>query len=368
MKKMPDPNSILDFIQRNPGCNREQLRSYFYETGAERGKLFSHNISIILQQLKEKNKIRETDIARGRGSNIIKSKLFVNGDNKVNRPKIGRRGKQSSENRTKETLRGIETSILLSLDSEKTLSEIQSRLSLPKQTIFSCLKKLEALGLITKNTDKKTWKITSNGEGKVENIIAERYSSDDDLFFQLPFLINAGERFGIEDLLERTNSYYGFYFKHGISQEEAAKDFKNKLENTLRNPFVAPYIQKIRFKYEVVCSEEKLLLWRLYSMLNTVLYKSEKNKMGFGTAMYDQLIYLLKDNFGSIEAKIRDLPQHEQFWIWLMYNGTQLETLLPKIEIINQHGEDFREKLEKRGIPIKIHYSGKENETTMIEE
>jgi len=380
MKKsfIPDDEEIMNFIKKNPGCNREQLRNTFYKEGIGKKKIFSTDLAKALSKLKKQGLITETEIKRGPGNAIVSSILNVSKikerkqkKSKRGRPKMKLAKKPMSQNRTKElefSLNNTDKSIIISLDTEKKLANLQKELNLPKQTIFNSLKKLESYGLISQNRVLKSWKLTSHGEEKVESAMAEKYGSDDTLFLQIPFLIKAGERFGIDDLVERANSFYGFYYKHGLSQDEAEKDFKNKLEKILINPLVVPYIQKIRYKYEVVCSEEKLLLWRLYSMLNTVLYRSEKNKIGFGTVLYDQLIYLLKDKFGSIEAKIKDLPEYEQYMVWLLYNGVQLETLLPKMEIINGYNEDIRDELKKRGIPIKIYHEGKENETTLIEE
>jgi DNA-binding MarR family transcriptional regulator len=374
----PPDKDIINFIKKNPYCNREQLRKIFYKESIGKKKIFSSDLAKKLTKLKKHGLITESAIIRGSNGSIINSKLNVSGmtqdmklKNEIVDSKMERSETQKFQNGKMEdisNLKDMDDKILKLLDNEKTFSNLESSLRYPQATLFRHLRRLEDAGLIIKNSNNKTWKLTSRGEGKLENLMFEKYGTEDTLFLQLPFLVQAGERFGIEDLLERTNSFYGFYYKHGLSQDDAAKDFKNKLEITLRSPLVAPYIQKIRYKYEVVCSEEKLLLWRLYSLLNTVLYKSEKNKIGFGTILYDDLIYLLKDKFGSIKEKIKDLPEYKQYWIWLLYNGAQLETILPKMEIIDVKDRDIRDELKKRGIPIKIHNDGKENETTLIEE
>ena len=307
----------------------------------------------------------------------IDSKLFIN-DKDDYRVKsaipISSESEKSNKqffgirNNLKNSLNDLDYKILNMLDSEKNFTKIQNELSLPNSTLHNHLDKLEQNGLIRQNLKGKKWALTSQGEEKIEKELQEKFSPEDSLFLHLPFLIKPEERFTIGEMVYRASSFYGFYSKHGLSQEEAEKDFRNKLEKTLKSPLVAQYIQKVRYKYEVVCSEEKLLLWRLYSMLHTVLYKSEKKRIGFGTLLYDELIYQLREIFRTIEDKTKDLPEYQRYMIWLMYNGVQLETILPKMEIIDRNNNDIRDELKKRGISLRVYNGGKENETTLIEE
>lgn len=374
----PDNEVIIKFIKENPGCNRKQLENGIYKPEYGDRKTFNKKLSQRISILKNQNKILETDIfrARDKGRPIVDSKLFINNNNLDTvqsdiSPKMGKSKKGFRQNGEKlkiYNLDRVDESILNNIDSEKNLSKVAIKLQKPYNTIHNRLNKLEKIGLVHHNTKEKKWRLTSLGEEKIENTMVETYSPDDSLFLHLPFLIKPGESFTIGDLVYRASSFYGFYSKHGLSQEDAEKDFRNKLERTLKNPLVAQYVQKIRFRYEVDCSENKLLLWRLYSMLHTVLYKSEKKRIGFGTLLFDDLIDILKDTFGNIEAKIRDLPDYQQYMVWLMYNGVQLETILPKMEIIDKNNNDIRDELRERELPLKVYNEGKENETTLIEE
>lgn len=101
-------------------------------------------------------------------------------------------------------------------------------------------------------------------------------------------------------------------------------------------------------------------------MLHTVLFKSEKSKIGFAVELYEPLIVLLKDKLGQIEGKLAPLPENQRYATLLMYNGVQLETLLPRIQIASSEG-DIRDSLSRLGIPLVIHDKGKGNETTLIQ-
>ena len=79
-------------------------------------------------------------------------------------------------------------------------------------------------------------------------------------------------------------------------------------------------------------------------------------------------INFLRKEFLNTEEKIGDLPEKEQYVIWLMLNGVQLETILPPYEIVSQSGESIKNIIKSKGFPMKTYSYGNENETTLIEE
>jgi DNA-binding Lrp family transcriptional regulator len=365
-------DEIIDYIKKHSRCNRKELCNSIYEENRGIRKLFSTKLAQSITRLEKNGILLETEIKQGKGNKIKNSKLSViSGDQKEIHPKMGKNEKQFSQNEIKLktiSLDDTDKKILRTLDSEKNLTTLQKELNIPTQTMLRRLHKLRKYGYVNQKSKNKNWKLTSYGEGKVEKELIEKYVPDDALFLQLPFLVQSGESFTPDKLVHRANAFLGFYYQHGFTDDEAHEHFRKKILNILNSPLVSSYIRKEHFIWKVVCSEETLLLWRLYSLLNTVLYKSEKRRIGFGTIMYEELIGFLQNKFRSIEMKIKELPEHEQYMIWLLYNGVQLETIKPKMEIINNKGVDLRDTLKRMGIPLKIYNEGKENETTLIEE
>ena len=90
--------------------------------------------------------------------------------------------------------------------------------------------------------------------------------------------------------------------------------------------------------------------------------------MGLGVDLYDKLINILRREFNQIEENIKDLSEENQYVIWLMLNGVQLETILPPYEIITKSGDNIKDAIKRKGFPIKTYNENSAEETTLIEE
>jgi 5-formyltetrahydrofolate cyclo-ligase len=101
-------------------------------------------------------------------------------------------------------------------------------------------------------------------------------------------------------------------------------------------------------------------------MLHTVLFKSEKNRIGFAIEFYDDLLKLLTERFASVDRKLEGLTEKERYIVKLMLDGVQLETLIPKGHDGDSDAVKSTEKLRKLGLPLTIHNQGRDNETTLI--
>jgi hypothetical protein len=249
------------------------------------------------------------------------------------------------------------TSKLRSLLDKKFIVQRDSRLSL----------NLQDMAQPTRSRENSR---ARSSPGNAIESYSDLYSAnpDDSFFYHIPFLISVGEVFCENDLAERANGFLGYYLKQGLSGDAASDHFLAKIRQHLKNPMLSSFIQKEGgFKWKVICSENNLILWRLYSMLHTVLFKSEKSKIGFAVEFYEPLIELLKEKFNELDSKLETFHEKEKYLVWLLLNGVQLETLMPKIQLTESDEEDLRSRLRKVGIPLITHNEGKDNETTLIE-
>jgi hypothetical protein len=403
-----DKAEVYQYLKEHSDCNRPNLYEHFAGGMEGKGrKDITHKIANILRYLKDRGQIIETNIERSNiGNQIINSKLAIaNGialplrEEKKEHEKFEQKEKikKSKEGITiyipdkgqnlkiekdleKENLKIEKTfdlkpnqklvlNFLMKIGKPVRLTDISNGIKLKASTTLHLLRVLQSFNLVKKNSN-KTWIPTLVGveEAKDTLPLQELYSvsPEDNFFFHIPFLVeHAGESLSDDEIAQRAFGYLGFYEKLGVDEQKARDDFLAKIRKHLGNEALRnSFLQQDRFLWVATADENQLFLWRLYSMLHTILFKSSRNrKLGMAVWLYEPLLSLLKKTWYTLQSKVSSLTQEEQFIVLLMANGVQLETILPKVKVA-----EFREKLQLLDIPIRIYNQGTDNETTIIEE
>lgn len=387
MKWKPFESKVIEYVEKNPNCSRKNIYDALYDKKYGERKIFSKNIGTVISRLVSKDKLNELNIKR-KNKNIISSSLIIptikkeknkNQPDKIKkkrgRPKKGITNdkyiKTMEISSIKPNLKEIEKRILETLNYPKSISELEVELDEGYQIIFNILSRLRSRGVAIQDSETKKWSLTQLG-GKIrrEELLDQKDKLEKDNFYlHLPFLVKPYEKVSVADIVERAHGFLGHYYRQGISDEIAEEDLFNKVYRHLTSPNVSAFIKRVRFKkWEVICSEETLYLWRLESLIKTVLYKSTEKKIGIGVDLYDKLINLLRREFNQIDENIKDLSEENQYVIWLMLNGVQLETILPPYEIITKTGHSIKDAIKKKGFPLNTYNENSEEETTLIEE
>lgn len=381
MKWRQFEQKIISYIEKNPQCTRKDVYNTLYKKEYGKRGIFSKNIGTVISKLAKQGRLIESNIVR-KNQNISSSNLILPNQTQDVIKIVRRRPKKDIATRLQKKATLLQKSmykhaiehekkVIETLDNPKKIIEIEKELDIGHQTIYNILTRLRSRGIVLQDPETKRWILTKIGDGiRKEYCIMDRKRTDGDNFYlHIPFLIKAHEKFTVQDIAERAHGFLGHYYKQGISDEPAIDDLINKIEKHLLNSMVCPFIRPIPFKkFEVDCSEETLNLWRLESLIKTVLYKSGEKKIGFSVFLYDKLVNLLRKEFIQVEEKIKDLPEKEQYVIWLMLNGVQLETILPPYEIVSKTGESIKDKITQNGFPIKTYSENTADEATLIEE
>lgn len=370
----PDSKLVLKFIQNNPGCSRRLIYDNFSQEKSGHGRRgVVKSIVKRIDYLIRIGKIDEKDIERvdgpnGKG-NIRHSKLFVHEERSPQSERsrqdpisqIGATGDLKEKEK-------IILSVFAKAGEPLSFKDVGQRTRLSPSTLYRILSQLEHSLLISK-VDASRWWLTTKGTYDAKKSIPYRdlYSAapTDNFFYHIPMLIgHSGETFTPDNIAQRAYGYLGFYEKFGMEERHAKDDFREKIRNHLESEVLKnSFIHADLFEYKVTNDEDQLYLWRLYSMLHTILFKSSKEKrLGMAVWLYEPLLKLLKGKWETLEQKIAPLPPEDRFIIKLMLNGVQLETIVPKIKT-----EDFRAKLKLCGMPFTVYNSGTDNETTVIE-
>jgi hypothetical protein len=258
---------------------------------------------------------------------------------------------------------------LVKRGSPATYSEIFAGTELPHSTSWRELKRLLLEGMIQRNNN-KTWSLTEKGMAFAQKLLPHeqlyQMVPEDSFFYQIPMLIDhAGQVFNAENIAERACGYLGFYQRIGIPQSQAAQDFHKKIRSHLENEALKNTLiqQEGLYDYKAIPDEDQFLLWRLYSMLHSILFKSTRGrKLGSAIWIYEPLLDMLKKYWKIADERLRDLPERDRHVIMLMLNGVQLETIVEKEKVAN-----IRNQLMLCNIPFKIYNEGANNETTIIE-
>jgi hypothetical protein len=376
---------VEEYISDHPGCNRPALFEHFAgdRKGKERRKIVL-SISNNLIALTGQGRVIETDIKRQAGSRVIlDSKLTVRQDNSKldsfgaqptdhSHAQIEKRREKavSQHNRTFD-LDSVDLSILSCMNmTARPVNPLDLSKAMDQSgtTIYRRLSTLQDSGLVVRTPQKK-WALTTRGvqEARRMTPLRDLYAAnpEDNFFFNIPMLIeSAGEQISSAQIAHRASGYQGFYEKFGLEESKAQDDFKRKIDKHLESETLrGSFLQQLPFIWQVTTDEDQLFLWRLYSMLHTVLLKSsQKRKLGMAIWLYDPLLALLRRTWGSLLSKTEGLTPSEKYAVLLMANGVQLETILP-----SSSAGEFREKLEALGLSIRIYNPGTKNEFTLME-
>ncbi len=359
---------LIEYVKNHPDCTRKNISDHLYKPQYGKRGLFTSRVSSHIKKLVGQKKLIEKNIVR-KNKRLLSSNLTISVDDEKIATELQSIATEL-QNSHKLSV-ASERAIFTILDTPKGISEIGRKMCISHQTVHKILLRLEEKNIVKQDMETKKWGLTKIGEKmREEELIKEKENlTDDNLCLHIPFLVKPDEEVSIGRIAKRANGFYGHYFKQGISNTISDEDFILRIKKHLSKPSISQFIKPLRFDIvKVDCSEEKLLLWRLESLIKTVLYKSNGKKLGMGITLYDKLMKLLREEFSYIGEMIKDLSEEKQYVIWLMLNGVQLETILPHYEIVNQENEDFKDIIKDKGFPLKTYFSGRANETTLMEE